>query len=249
MGRWLVSLMLFLVMVLGGCNGSSPPTKKHYIVARDPYWYPLDFMGKGDNVLAFSDELLNQIARIEGFSVDIRQDGWSSLIFDMGKGHYSGVLSSLIVSEKNLAEYDFSAPYLYVGDVMVVANNSNIRTLKDLEDKFLAVKSGSLSLLTLEKFPDIVIENYHNTAKALEDLEKGKIDGVVMGILPAYTFVENLYQGRLRVCTMPLTQTGLRLMTLKGENKELINKFNEGMKTLKQNGGYDLLLKKWGLNQ
>ena len=78
MGRWFISLMLFLMMVLGGCNGTTSPTKKHYIVARDPTWYPLDFMGKGDNVLAFSDELLNQIAKIEGFSVESTSFGLTS---------------------------------------------------------------------------------------------------------------------------------------------------------------------------
>ena len=244
---WIYAVIMLFCCI--GCEKADSSSVRSYRVARDPTWYPLNFMGKGDNVLAFSDELLNQMAYIEGFNVDILQDGWDNIIFDLSKGHYDAILTSLEPTEQYRARYSFSDVYLHVGDVIVVRADSPVLTLQDLEGKILAVKNQSLSLLTLEEFPDVVTEKYHNTANVLESLEAGVYDGVVMGILPAYAFTENIYKGRLRVCDMMLTKTGLRLMTLKGKNKELIQSFNTGLNSIKKSGGYDSLLRKWDLNQ
>ena len=48
--------------------------------------------------------------------------------------------------------------------------------------------------------------------------------------------------------TPPLTQEGLRLVTLKNEKgQQLIDAYNEGLDRLKEAGTYDKLLEKWGL--
>lgn len=242
-------LGLLLLIILSACDSSSVFGPKTYIIARDPTWYPMDFMGKGDNVLAFSDELLTQIAHIEDIEIEIGNATWEGVVFDLWKHEFDGILSTLDPTDANEAMYDFSNPYLYIGEVLVVRCNSDILSLKDMNNKIIGVRSNSLSLLTIEQFPGIVTRSYNNVAKAMEDLEYSRLDGVVLEILPAYTFVNSIYRDKLRVCTIPLTQQGLRLVTIKNTDPSLIEHFNDGLKKLKENGSYDLLLRKWGLHQ
>ena len=70
-----------------------------------------------------------------------------------------------------------------------------------------------------------------------------------MGVLPAYTFTEALYKGKLQVVSDPITDEGLRLIALKGAEDSLIEKFDQGLKDLKEDGTYGILLKKWNLAQ
>ncbi len=237
------------ILTLLGCS-SNVLKDKVYSVSRDTSWYPLDLMGKGDNMLAFSDDLLQQVAKDQGFRLSIRSTGWNNLIPSLLTGSVDAVLSSKSLTDSSLDQFSFSASYLNIGDVLVIPEGASATALGEMEGKLVSVRSGpSLGTLIVEKFPSIFIEYYTDVAQALEDLVAGKVDGVVLGLLPAYAFCQNLYQGKLRVATGVLNQRALRLMTVKGKHPELIVAFDEGVAHLQANGTYDLLLKKWGLNQ
>ena len=62
-----------------------------------------------------------------------------------------------------------------------------------------------------------------------------------------YENENKLYYGKIKIATPPLNNAGLRLVTLQGEHKDLIDTFNRGLTKLRQNGVYDKLLKKWEL--
>jgi polar amino acid transport system substrate-binding protein len=245
--KWLSRCLLLLAIALIiGCHGDN---KKTYVVARDPMWYPLDLSGKADNVVAFSDDLLQQICRDENITIQVVNVGWTNQFFNLRKRQYDGLVSSLAPININLETYDFSEPYLNLGEVLVVPVTNNVTSLYEMRGKEVGVRSGSLGVLAVEKFPAIFMRPYDNGARALEQLDKGELDGVVMGILEAYAFAENIYQGRLKVATHPLTLEALRLLVLKEEQEDLLMHFNHGLKKIKENGSYDTLLRKWGLHQ
>jgi polar amino acid transport system substrate-binding protein len=82
--------------------------------------------------------------------------------------------------------------------------------------------------------------------RALEALDRDKIDGVIMPASRAYYSVDGYYAGKLKIITAPLTDIGLRLIALKTPASEvLISSFNETLKELKANGEYSALLTRW----
>ena len=241
------SIFLLSILFLFSCNSSSPD--KVYSIARDPTWFPLYLLGKQDNVFAFSDELVRIAMEKEKIHVDMVTANWDNLLYNLWKGHYDAVLTSLPPTAPNRALYDFSEEYLAVGDVLIVRVQDKVTSLADLKGKIVGVRKQGTGIFSVERFPSIIVSTYQNAAIALQDLANGKVDGVVMGLLPANTLVQNIYPETLYVATSPLDNQALRLVTLKDKNSYLIKSFDQGVNDLKESGGYDLILRKWGLYQ
>jgi len=71
---------------------------------------------------------------------------------------------------------------------------------------------------------------------------------VIMEALPAHEYVDSFYKGELKMVPPPLTEDGLRLMALIDPvEKDMIQRFNNGLSQLIEDGTYTKLLDKWGL--
>ena len=235
--------MLGLLLALGSCEGE----REDYRIARDPEWFPLDFIGRENNVLAFSDGLITEIAKIEEFRVSLFPAGWVSLQEELAKGRVEGILTSIPPTPPYRRLYDFSDVYLYVGPVLVVPEGAPVTSLDDMKGKMVGVLPGSPAMIVASRIPDVVIVDYMSLPLALAACARGQIDGVMMERLPALAYVRDIYHGELKVATPPLTDEGLRLAVLRGKNRELIDRFNRGLEKLIANSTYNALQKKWGL--
>lgn len=241
-------LFISLVLVLlGGFNCSGPSSSKVYRIAIDQSWYPLDLMGKGAAIFAFSDDLLMTIAHNEGFLAQLYPVSWDSLLSSVQQGHADGAFSSIQPVMHYQDMYSFSDPYLCIGPVLVVRIDSTVESLQDMSEKEVGVLTGSPGVLLAEKNPSIVIRYFDKYPEALQQLASFNIDGVVMPSLLAHSYVRDIYHGLLKVVSKPLNSEGLRLLTLKDKNEDLIDAFNDGLEKLKDDGTYEKLLKKWTL--
>ena len=237
------SFLLCLFLTLAGCSSSS----KKCTVAIDPSWYPLEFGERTNNINAFSTELLTEIGKIEKIPFVKLTVNWDTLLEGLKKGSYEAILTSMPPYIFNEKLFDFSDIYLPLGPVLVVPVASSIRSLQDLDGKEIAVIGGSSSAFLLEPIPGVLIRDYSSVPQALNSLASGSIDGALIDILSAVAYCNDLYQGQFKIVTPPLTDEGLRLVTLRGGAPGLIVGFNAGLQRLKKSGSYDELLAKWGL--
>lgn len=243
--RFLIFLLSSAFFLLGSCSGSS--NGPSFEIGVDPSWYPIDLMGKEANVYAFSNDLLQEIARVKKIQISRINMNWDNLFLNLEKNKYQGILSSLYPYLFNKKHYDFSEIYLAIGPVLILSVSSSANSFKMLRGKEIAVLRGSNNDLILEKYPDTLIRTYDSIPKALNDIVSGTIDGALIDVLIAESYIHDLYQGQLKIATAPLTNEGLRLVTLRGQQEELIRLFNEGLDELKKDGSYDKLLSKWGM--
>jgi polar amino acid transport system substrate-binding protein len=131
---------------------------------------------------------------------------------------------------------------------LIVNEDSNIDSLREMTGKIMGIESGALQVFNIPEPPDIVIIPYDTAATALENLDQKVIDGVLLDALRAYVWTEGFYAGRLKVVTSPLTDRGLRVVTRnRPEYLQWLNEVNEGLKAVRENGIYDQLLIKWDL--
>ncbi len=214
----------------------------------DQSWYPLLLDGKENNLTAFSTELLQEIGKKEEIAFSKAAVGWDVLMEGLKKGEYIAILFSMPPYNFNQQTFDFSDLYLKTGPVLVVPTSFNYTSLDDMAGKEIAVMPDSTGTLILEKYPGILIRNYDSIAKALNDVNAGKIDGALIDVLMASSYCQDLYQGKLRIVTKPLNDFGLRLITLHNRAPELIKAFNNGLEKLKSSKEYDKLMKKWGFS-
>lgn len=244
----LVVAVALVWLILRVFSGGYSPTVPTYYIARDSTWYPLDLRGKEKNMVGFANDLIQEIAELEGFKVQVFEVGRSGIFDGLNTGRYEAVYSTLHPNPVNRKKYTFSDPFYLLGPVLVVPADSNIKSLKDLNGKILGIESGALQIFDIPEPPDVVIIPYDSVSTALEKLDKNIIDAAIVDVLRAYVFTEGFYANRLKVATSPLTDRGLRLAASnKPESLLLVSQFNDGLTKLKESGRYDELIEKWGL--
>ena len=237
-------LLLFAALALSACGSKG----KTYRVGVDANWYPLNLMGKEASVYAFTDELLRAISREEDVFFDRINVSWDNLILGLKEDHYDGMLSSITPRIYMQSVYEFSEPFLHTGPVLVVRSDIKMNSLGDMRGKEVAVNSLQTETLLIEIYPGVIAHYYDTIPEGLNEVIFNNIDAILVDYLLASSYIRNLYNGKVKIASPPLNDSGLRLLTLHGENKDLVQVFNRGLSKLQDNGTFDKLLKKWELN-
>lgn len=232
-----------ILFFLWGC-GSTPKT---YEVGVDPSWYPLSFQKQQNSILGFSTDILTQVSIKEDISFSLLSTNWDTLLEGLNASKYKAILSSLTPYNFNQSVYSFSEPYLPLGPVLIVPLSASETSLEGFTGKSVGILQGSPDSLILEKDPSILIRTYENASSLLTDLVAENVQAALLPVLTASAYVDHLYYKKLKIVSSPLNNQGLRLITLKDKEPDLIEKFNKGIEKLKKSGEYDKLLAKWNL--
>jgi polar amino acid transport system substrate-binding protein len=237
-------LLLFAALALSACGSKG----KTYRIGVDANWYPLNLMGKEASIYAFTDELLRAISHEEEVFFERINVSWDNLILGLKENHYDGMLSSIAPRVFMQTVYEFSEPFLHTGPVLVVRSDVKVSSLGGMKGKEVAVNSLQTEALLLEIYPGVIPHYYTSIPEGLNAVIFNNIDAILVDYLLASSYIRDLYRGKVKIASPPLDDSGLRLLTLHGENKELITVFNRGLSKLRDNGTYEKLLKKWELN-
>lgn len=85
-------------------------------------------------------DLIRAIAKEEGFKIKIRPVGFNAAVQSVSSGQADGVIAGMSITDERKAKFDFSDPYYSSGIVMGVKPNGDVKSLKDLKGKKVAVK-------------------------------------------------------------------------------------------------------------
>ncbi len=217
------------------------------MIGVDDLWYPLEIPGKEMNVLGFSTDLLQEIAKSQNLQLVLAYRSWDNLLEGLNNKQYQGALSSLRPYNFNEKKYDFSHLYLMTGPVLVVPVTFSFQSLDMLEGKEIGFPEGSNQDSLLAGSPGVLPRSYRSVSQALNDVLNGTLDGALVDYLTAQSYCQDLYAGTLMIVTAPLTDIGLRLVALKSDSDPLIHAFNAGLQEAFKNGAYKKLASKWGL--
>ncbi|MFT4552599.1 MAG: glutamine transport system substrate-binding protein [Chlamydiales bacterium] len=223
------------------------PENQAYRIGIEPSWHVLNLGQDERNVRAFTKELIQAVGRLENMSIEtvnISQD--ENLKMGFENGDYNAIISTLSLEGRGAKQYTFSKNYLPLGPLLVIREGSEFKSLDEMPGKIVGIPRDSSIVYDVKINPSIVIRYYDHINEAIEHLIDHDVDGIILGIFTAYGFTQNLYKGRLVVQEAYLNDLGLRLATIKGSsNEEFISRFNKALSTLKANGEFLALIKKW----
>lgn len=240
-------ILLGLLIFVAGCI-SLMPKNGRYSIGRDPTWFPLDFKEMTVGINAFTNELVAEMAKIEKKPMALFDVAWNQLIPGLEEHDYAGILTSIPSNLITEDRYTFSDPFLLLGPVLVVPEDSKATSLDDLKNTTVGTYMYDNSVLIVQEYPSIVILPYSGPGQGLEQLARGETNGALVPALDAQSLVSTQYKGRLKIVTKPLDDRALKLVTLKGHHKGLIKRFNSGLKKLQENGTYAELGKEFGVS-
>ena len=241
-----ICLLVSAFLFTNGCERAF--MERTYRIGRDTTFAPLNFLGKEKNLVGFIDDLIYSIAYIENFGVDLGTSPRGRMEENLRRGIYDGVITLEAPTSRLAQMYEFSDPFYDLGPVLIVPIDSDAESLDDMRSKVIGIERTASIIYNVPEIPDIIFTPFENILFAFRNLSEGHIDGVIMDAFPASEYLETFYKGMLKVIPPPLTEHGLRLMTLKTPNgNDLVKRFNDGLKKMREESEYNAILEKWRL--
>jgi len=236
----------FIFAVLASC--SAHKKQDLLTIGIDKNWYPVDFGNQVVYVNGFVEELLLEMTTISSLEFEKSSESWDSLFDGLRKGKTQAVLSSLSPYNFNLAEYDFSTSFLDFGPVLVSLIGNSYLDLASLNGHRVGLVQESPFLLVLESYQEVTVSQYPSASEMLNAVLGGEIDAALLDQITAAGYVNDSFSGLLKIASSCLDDTGLRLITLKGEQERLMQQFNQAISLLKKKKKLQALLRKWQLD-
>lgn len=217
---------------------------KTYVIATDTTFAPFEFENAEGEFVGIDIDLLKEIAADQGFEVDIQSLGFNAAVQAVEAGQADGVIAGMSITAERQEKFDFSEPYFDSGVVMgIAADNEDIETYDDLKGQTVAIKVGTEGADFAESIKDqygfetVVFDDSNSMYQAV--VTKNAVacfeDYPVMG----YAISQNV---GLKIVTDKEQGSSYGFAVKKGENAELLEKFNAGLKNLKDNGKYQEIL-------
>jgi len=243
----LVCAVLFAAATNVWAGGGKEKKPAGFIIATDTTFAPFEFQNAQGQYVGVDIELLAAIAADQGITYDLKPLGFSAAVAALESSQADGVIAGMSITEERKLKYDFSAPYYDSGVVMAIrAGDNAIKGYADLKGKRVAVKTGTEGATFAESIKDqygFNLAYFDESPFMYEEVKAGNSvacfeDYPVMGY--------GISQGNgLKMVTGMEKGSSYGFAVLKGKNQELLQKFDQGLVNVKENGTYQAILDKY----
>lgn len=122
----------------------NPSGGKTYVIGTDVTYAPFEFADKNNKYIGIDIDLMNAVAKAEGFKVQIKPLGFNAAVQALEARQIDGVIAGMTITPERQAKLAMSDPYYKSGASMAVsAKNKSIKSLADLRGKRVALKTGT----------------------------------------------------------------------------------------------------------
>jgi glutamine transport system permease protein len=223
---------------------TSHAEEKNYTIGTDLTFAPFEFQDSNGEYIGIDVDLLNAIAKDQNLELDLKPLGFDSAIQAVQSNQIDGMIAGMSITDERKKSFDFSEPYFDSGLQMAVKKgNKKIKSYEDLKGKTVAAKVGTESATFIEKNQDkydYKIKNFDDATGLYQALENGEADAI-FDDYPVLGYAITNGQ-KLQLVGDKETGSSYGFAVKKGQNKELLKKFNAGLKNLKESGKYDEII-------
>lgn len=221
----------------------APAEKEDFVFAFSGLYPPFNYT-ENDEFLGFDVEIGTAIAEELGMNPKPVTNPWQTIIAALKSNKFDAIIGSMAITEERLKEVNFTDPYYESGaQVFVSEDNDEIKTIDDLHGKKIGVVVSSTFEENAKEYTDQVV-TYDSDVTALQDLTvKGRLDAVITDqLVGMYAINQNKLPIKLVDEPIYLDQMGI---AIKKEDEELLEKVNEALKTIMENGTYAQISEKY----
>ncbi|WMJ76036.1 ABC transporter substrate-binding protein [Sedimentibacter sp. MB35-C1] len=215
-----------------------------------PEYPPFESINENNEIVGFDPSLAAAIADEIGVKAEFVNTPWEGLIAGVNNGDFDIIMSAMSPEEATSATdaVELSDNYYTLADVIVVkSENDEINSKEDLAGKIIGIQDASSAAQAAEKLPEMGIEvaeikHYNRNADAYAELVNGRIDAIVVGVTYANEQAKN--NPEFKVVNDPIQEIGIAVVAKDG-SEALIEKIEEVISKLKENGTYDNIAVEW----
>lgn len=218
-------------------------------VATNATYAPFEFV-KSDTgeIVGFEMDLIRAMAKQAGYDIELQNMDFDGIIPSVMNGMVDVGAAGFAINEKRKQKVDFLDPFYKSGLAIIVNKSSEgkIKTIDDLKGKKIAVQMGTIGHDKAKEIPDAKITAFNQVGEALLELGNQGVDAVINS-KPSTAYMLTMQPKIAEKTTIlpGLLTNNLSAMMVKKGNTELAAELNAALKTLKDNGEYAKIFKKW----
>ncbi len=213
-------------------------------VSGDHDYYPHEFINDSGEPDGFTVDIVKEVADIMKLNVVIHLKPWSEARANIENGKID-IITGMFKSAERDRKVDFSIPHFNSSFSVFARNDSEINSIKDLDDKIILVQEGDLAHdYALKNSVGKEIITYPNLGDLLVHLSEGVGDCAIHGRLQGVHFLANSDIENVHDVGFSVVQHQYCMAVTEG-NHELLAILNEGLSIIKTNGTYDKIYEKW----
>lgn len=248
MRKWLVGLMVLAASIVGMVAGvpNAHAASSHYTITTDMTFPPFEFQTQGGDYRGIDMDMLKEIAKREDFTYTLKPMSFNAGVQAVQAGQVDGILAGMSITDERKQTFDFGTPYYKSGIVMAVANKSKVDSLDDLKGKTVAAKTGSSGAMYAQRMAkkyDFKITYFNDSNTMYNDVIIGN---TVAAFEDQPVMAYAIQQGtKMKIVTDPADGNWYGFGVKKGDNAELLKKFNEGYAKIVKDGTYDKIVNRY----
>lgn len=228
-----IFVLVLMVILVSGC---SKKNDDELVMVTEAGFAPYEYYSSGE-IVGVDVDIANEIAKSMGKRLVIKDIAFDSIINEVKTGKADFGAAGISYSEERAKNVDFTIDYSTSKQIVIVKNDSDITSIDSISDKKIAVQLGSVAdSFVTSNYKKAVVVRQKKYLAAIEDLNTGKVDCVVMDLLPAKQILANYTN--LKILDGALTQDSYGMIVKKG-NKKMLDDINKVLEKLKNDGKID----------
>lgn len=259
--RFLMFLsMIVLSIVLVACGSSEDTSnnatdeandateeKEVIIIGVDDKFAPMGFRDEDNELTGFDIDYAKAAAEYMGVEVKFQPIDWKTKENELNSDRIDLIWNGYTITPEREEKVDFTKPYLANAQVVATLVDSDINSLADLEGRVVGLQALSSAMDALQANPiyekiDTITE-FSDNVLALNDLKAGRVEAVVIDevVIDYYMSKE---ENTFKVLDESLAPEKYGVGVKKG-NTELLNKLQEALDEMNEDGTAAEISKKW----
>ena len=236
-----IILSAALVVALAACGSSkdsdsnkSSGKAETLTMGTNASFPPYEYVDDNGKIVGIDAESAQAIADKLGMKLEIKDMEFDSLIPAVKSKSIDLVLAGMTVNEERKQSVNFSDSYSTGVQVVIVKENSEIKTVDDLKGKKIGVQAGTTGdAYCSDDFGEENVKQFSNGSLAVAALANGQVDCVVIDNEPAKNYVA-ANSGLKILDTEYVTED--YAIAISKDNDDLLKKVNDALEELKDDG-------------
>ncbi len=222
-------LLVMSILLLTGCKRDD----NKLILATEAGFAPYEYYQDGE-IVGVDIDIAREIAASLGKELVIKDVSFDFIINEIKSGKSDIGAAGMSITKERLEEVDFSVEYAVSNQVVIVPMDSRITSIDQISNQKIAVQLGTVAdSYVNENYKDATVIRQKKYLSMVEDLKAGKVDLIIMDLLPASEIVKS--NDGLKILDEYLF-TDKYGMAIKKGNKELLDKVNDVLTRLMSEG-------------
>jgi len=234
-----------LLTMVAAASATGATMAADWVVGANIGNVPWEFQDASGKFVGFEIDLVNEVAKRAGKSVQIENIPFNGLFPAVQSGRIQIAVSSITITPKRLESLAFAQPYYDSDQSLSVLKTAKIDKLEDLSGKTVGVDTASTGDIyateNTAKLKIAKVSRYEGLQPAMLDLAAGRIDGYISDIPAVEYYIKDKPQYKI-AARIP---TNERYSFMFAKNFAEAAKINDILTTLKKEGFVAATHKKW----